>query len=74
MSLEHATTKNDTKIGDDLISGAPAIAVELNWKLSKTYHALQDGKIPGFKMGETWYSRRSSLKRHFDKLEEAATG
>ncbi len=75
MSLEHSPTRDhsSSKIGDDLITGAPAIAAELGWSDSKTYHSLQDGKIPCFKLGTTWYARRSSLRRHFDELEEAST-
>ncbi len=69
MSIENDTAT----IGDDLMSGVPAIATECNWTESKTYHMLQTGKIPGFKIGKIWHLRKSRLKRHLDELEEAST-
>ena len=57
------------RLGDDLIAGGPAIAAELGASKRRAYHMLEAGQIPGFKIGNRWYVRRSSLVEFIDRLE-----
>ncbi|WP_347860798.1 helix-turn-helix domain-containing protein [Salimicrobium sp. PL1-032A] len=34
-----------------------------------TYKLVQDGRIPGFKIGRHWRVRKEDLKEHIAKLE-----
>jgi hypothetical protein len=58
----------------DLLTGVPAIAAFLGYTERKTYHLLEGGKLPGFKMpaGKIWHARKSTLNKHYQRLEETA--
>ncbi len=64
----------ETPLCDDLLTGARAIGRHIGEDSRRTYYLLEHGLIPGFKLGSLWYARKSSLRRRFEELEEAATG
>lgn len=58
------------RIGDDLLRGAKAIADELDWTERQVRHAHKKGYIPTFAVGEIIHARRTTLRRHFEALEQ----
>ena len=60
---------HEQRLGDDLIAGGPAIAAELGETKRRAYYLLETGLIPGFKIGNRWYVRRSTLATLIDRLE-----
>jgi hypothetical protein len=54
------------RLADDLLFGAQAIADEIGAPLRKTFHLLENGHLPADKLGATWASTRSRLRRFFD--------
>ena len=72
MKNSNRISPKKKRIGDDLIRGAAAIAQELGEPLRRVYHLLETGQIPAFRLGGRWYVRRSSLRDHFDQLEQEA--
>ena len=59
-------------LGDDLVGGAEDIAAELRMSKRRTYHLLESGALPAFKLGGRWYIRPSTMKKHFAALETLA--
>jgi hypothetical protein len=57
------------KLADDLLIGVPAISEELGEKPRRTYHLLEKGSLPAFKVLGKWYARRSTLRAHIDRLD-----
>lgn len=69
------TTGPTTKLKDDLLWGAQAIADEIGLDRRVVFYLLQNGALPATKTGNTWTSTRSRLRRHFEgeaKPERAA--
>jgi excisionase family DNA binding protein len=57
-------------LANDLIGGVPAIAAFLGFSQRQTYHLLEKGKLPAFKIGDRkWQARKSTLRRHIENLE-----
>lgn len=56
----------------DLLYGAPAIAQFLGLRLRMTYHLIEKGSIPSFKIGKKICSRRSSLSTWLDEQERSS--
>jgi hypothetical protein len=63
-----------SRIGDDLLFGAQAIADELHGRegepasdkeVRKTYYLLERGLVPGQKVGKIWTSSKRRLRQHF---------
>jgi hypothetical protein len=50
---------------DDLVWGAPGIAVEIGRTERQAIHLLTTGKLPAKKIGGRWVSRRSALRALF---------
>jgi hypothetical protein len=63
----------DDGFTNDLLNGAGAIAAFLNQTARRTYHLLETGKLPAFKLGDRkWQARKSTLRRHIEALEAKA--
>jgi hypothetical protein len=60
----------DDDLANDLLDGAAAIGEFLQKTPRQTYHLLENGKLPAFKIGDRkWQARKSSLRRHIESLE-----
>jgi hypothetical protein len=54
----------------DLLDGVPAIAAFTGWTERRVYYLAERGLIPVFKVSEgRWSARKSTLRRHVEKLE-----
>jgi hypothetical protein len=53
---------NDLPLSDDLLNGADAIAEYLGWPVRQTYHAVQQGHIPTFRIGPKIMARKSEIR------------
>lgn len=56
----------------DILEGAAAIAEWTGFKRRAVYHAVSNGHMPHFRMGETVCARKSTLLAWIAKQEEAA--
>jgi hypothetical protein len=61
----------DNDLAGDLLPGTRKIAKFIGKTERQTYHLLEAGRIPAFKIGKIWHGRKSTLRRHFDELEAA---
>ncbi len=61
-------TTSTEKLANDLLFGAGAIADELGVPIRKAFYLLEEGLIPGSKVGRTWAGSRRDLREHFAKL------
>jgi hypothetical protein len=59
-------------LGDDLVPGVKRIAAYIGKTERQTYHLLETGQLPGFKLGNMWHIRKSTTLAHFEGLERAA--
>jgi hypothetical protein len=57
------------ELAEDLLSGVKAIAEYRGEPERRTYHLLETGQIPGYKLGGRWNSRKSTQLAHIEKLE-----
>lgn len=63
----------DDDLTNDLLNGAEAIGAFLQQSPRQTYHLLETGKLPAFKLGDRkWQARKSTLRRHIEALEAKA--
>ncbi|BBK31521.1 hypothetical protein EDC65_0323 [Stella humosa] len=60
------------RIADDLLVGARGITGEIGGDERRTYHLLERGLLPAFKLGGVWCARKSTLRAHVERLERAA--
>jgi hypothetical protein len=72
--MDDIKSKPESALADDLLRGVPAISRYIGETHRQTYYGLTSGLLPGFKKGKIWYSRKSSLQRRFDELEQATRG
>ena len=56
-------------LAGDLMRGVGAIAAFLDWTQSQTFHALQSGQLPAFKLGRVWHARKSTILAHIAAQE-----
>jgi len=61
----------DVKLSDDLMIGAKPIADWLGCPIRQTFYMLENGHLPGFKLGKKWAARKSTLKQRIADLERA---
>lgn len=68
-------TIGDTErpLADDLLDGAPAIAAFTGFTVRRCYYLCESGLLPAFKIGDKWTARKSTLRRHFEAKEQAAS-
>jgi hypothetical protein len=62
-----------TELSDDLMIGAKAIGEHMGVSERQAFHMLETKRIPGFKLGNKWAGRKSTLNDHFARLEQAAS-
>jgi hypothetical protein len=60
------------ELSNDLMLGAEAIGEHLGLTPRQAFHMLETKKIPGFKLGNKWAARKSTLNDHITRLEQAA--
>jgi hypothetical protein len=58
-------------LGDDLIAGTERIGANLGLTRRQAQHAIETQQIPAFMFCGKWATRRSTLRAHFEKLENA---
>jgi len=58
--------------GDDLLTGAEEIAGYTGDSLRRTNYLLEKGLLPAYKEGRIWKMRKSTHRRHIERLEIAA--
>jgi hypothetical protein len=51
-------------LGSDMLWGVEAIAAYINRDVRPTYYQLQQGYLPGRKVGRIWTSAKSALRQH----------
>jgi hypothetical protein len=56
-------------LAEDLIEGATAIGAELKIKPRRAFQLMETKVIPAFKLGGTWFARRSTLRSLIERLE-----
>lgn len=61
-----------TDLADDMLSGVPEIAVFTNQPERRVYVLLNRGELPGFKLGNIWHSRKSTIRARIEQLERGA--
>jgi hypothetical protein len=54
---------------DDLMIGVEAIAKFTGQKERRVFHMLAIGQLPGFKLGNKWAAKKSTLQQHIDERE-----
>ena len=60
---------SDIPLAEDLIEGADKIGAELGLNRKRTFALLEGESLPAFKMGGRWFARRSTLRKHIERLE-----
>ena len=61
-----------TKLADDVLKGAREIGEFLGMSERRVYWLLENNQIPAFKLGTSWYARKSKLMAHIEELEQGA--
>lgn len=57
----------------DLLLGVPAIATHLGLTVRQARHLIYDRQsLPTFKLGGSVAARKTTLAKHFERLERAA--
>ena len=56
-------------LADDLMIGARPIAAWLGQPVRQTFYMLENGQLPGFKIGKKWAARKSTLTQRIADLE-----
>jgi hypothetical protein len=62
----------ESKLANDLLIGANAIADELGLDPRQTYYWLSKGYLDADKVGDLWISTRTRLRRQFNGKREAS--
>lgn len=60
-------------LSDDLMIGAKNIGDHMGISERQAFHMLENSQIPGFKLGNKWAARKSTLNEHIARLEREAT-
>jgi hypothetical protein len=60
------------RLADDLIVGTARIGDEIGRTRRQAQHLIDTREIPAFKLAGKWATRRSTLRKLFDRLEQAA--
>jgi hypothetical protein len=59
----------EPKLADDLLVGAKAISAWLGVPERKIFYWAETKRIPIFRVGNQLAGRKSTIARHFEKLE-----
>jgi hypothetical protein len=57
---------------DDLMIGVKPIAKFTGQPARRVFHMLASGQLPGFKLGNKWAARKSTLQQHIVEREREA--
>jgi hypothetical protein len=68
---EHRKSKTTPSLAGDVLFGAQAIADELGVELRRAFYMLEKEFIPGRKVGGTWVTTRSALRRYIEQGVDA---
>jgi hypothetical protein len=60
------------RLGDDLIVGTARIGEEIGRTRRQAQHLIDTREIPAFKLAGKWATRRSTLRKRLEELEQAA--
>jgi hypothetical protein len=60
------------RLADDLIVGTAQIGEEIGRTRRQAQHLIDRREIPAFKLAGKWATRRSTLRKLFERLEQAA--
>lgn len=60
------------ELKDDKLTGAKAIAKFIGEDERRTFYLLEHKQLPAFKLGGRWATRKSTLMKHYEKLEADA--
>jgi hypothetical protein len=63
--------ENRDDLAGDLMEGVPAISRFLGVPERRVYWLAANKTIPLFKQGNVWCGRKSTLRRHYDRMEQA---
>jgi len=64
MPFNPETPHDDHTLATDVLWGAEAIAAYINRDVRPTYYGLQEGHLPGRKVGRIWTSSKTALRRY----------
>jgi hypothetical protein len=59
-------------LSDDLMIGVKPIAEFTGQSERRIFHMLASGQLPGFKLGNKWAARKSTLQQHIVEREREA--
>jgi hypothetical protein len=59
-------------LSDDLMIGVKPIAEFTGQSERRIFYMLSSGQLPGFKLGNKWAARKSTLERHIAERERMA--
>jgi hypothetical protein len=62
---------NQLDLADDLLEGVPEIAAFTGQSQRRVYYLAEKKLLPLFKVGDRWTGRKSTLRKHYSKLEVA---
>jgi hypothetical protein len=65
-------TPMEQPLHDDLMIGVKPIAKFTGQPTRRVFHMLASGQLPGFKLGNKWAARKSTLQQHIVEREHAA--
>ena len=74
--MQNNSEQVEPPLGDDLLIGAEKIAEYVFGDPKyrrRVYHMANQGQLPTFKFGAILCARRSTLRRHVEQREQAAT-
>ncbi len=60
------------RLADDLIVDTARIGEEIGRTRRQAQHLIDKREIPAFKLAGKWAARRSTLRKLFERLEQAA--
>lgn len=66
---EPTATDRGVRLAEDVLWGVDAIAREIGRSKSETYALLNNGHLPGAKIGRLWGSTRSVLRARIEMPE-----
>jgi hypothetical protein len=59
----------DIPLAEDLIEGAEAIGAEYGFGPKRAFGLMEAKEIPAFKIAGRWFARRSTIRKHIERLE-----
>ena len=66
------SSSESKSLAGDILWGVPAIATFIDRDERQVYYQLQQGYLPGRKVGHIWQSTRSALRQHLSPVAPEA--